>query len=262
MQNNYQILSQLFFNIQNNKSKFYQWNSSVELENYIREHLDKLNFENLSNDKDLKLKQIHNKELNINAQSTFDDIVKNWKTLKTQVLSKNNIELITNPFKALKNHFIVQPFGTQQFPDVLIFCNDYVFCLEFKSVSDLGGHKLPVWNSNLPKATAFYIFVQINKNITFFKGNDFLGNSTRIYFNTYFEWIKENDLLNQLKEKLSTYRLLSKSDENIFGLVPRIRKSFKYNLDFSTDKNITIFNQALNKKWEDNLIQFLYHFDD
>ncbi|VEU74172.1 Uncharacterised protein [Mycoplasmopsis citelli] len=184
------------------------------------------------------------------------------ENFKSSSVKQKQHRINSKSFKTLKNHFIIHPFGTQQFPDILIFCNDYVFCLEIKSISNLNKSSLPVWNSNLPKASSFYVYIQTNNNITFFKGEDFLGNSTRSYLNSFFDLIDEKQMLNDLKKKLSQHHLLSQSSENIFGLVPKIRKSFNYSLSFATNRNIGIFDNNLNKNWEDKLITFLRTFNE
>ncbi|VEU74173.1 Uncharacterised protein [Mycoplasmopsis citelli] len=79
MLNNYQILSELFLNIQNSKSKFYQSKSSKDFEDVMQRLLDSLNFVKLSNDKEYKLQHIYNKELMFDEKITYEQVEQKWK---------------------------------------------------------------------------------------------------------------------------------------------------------------------------------------
>ena len=66
--------------------------------------------------------------------------------------------------------FIIQPAGSQGFPDILIkdFCGRYV-AVECKSAKGT----CPVWNDNVPRETSIYIFCSESVNeTTIFMGRD------------------------------------------------------------------------------------------
>ncbi len=91
--------------------------------------------------------------------------------LKIEVIDKETEVSISNPFVHYKHHFITQPFGSQQYPDFLIFDNNQIVCIETKFSSVKKTH--PVWNSGLPRPNGIYIFGSYGrKDLTFFRGID------------------------------------------------------------------------------------------
>lgn len=91
------------------------------------------------------------------------------KKLRVLVVNdKNRQTNISNNFK-YKKHFIYQPFGSQNYPDFVLFLPNYLIPIEIKFSAKNSGR--PVWNSNLPKYEGFYIFGCYGQtDLTFFKG--------------------------------------------------------------------------------------------
>ena len=90
-----------------------------------------------------------------------------WQKLKEKV--KVGDELITNNFfKWTNKSFVYLPYGTQNYPDFLIFTDKHVIPLEVKSSSKEGVR--PMWNSHLPRKNGLYIFASFGKkDVTFFR---------------------------------------------------------------------------------------------
>lgn len=67
-----------------------------------------------------------------------------------------------------KYSFIHQPFGSQSFPDFIIFINGYMFHIECKS-----GKDIIKWNSGYPRKNSIYIFSSKKTDkTTIFFGDD------------------------------------------------------------------------------------------
>ncbi|WP_322902295.1 hypothetical protein [Mycoplasmopsis felis] len=189
-----------------------------------------------------------------------DTYTKKFTELRSQVLNKNNLEVILNPFKGyFKNDiyiYIYQPFGSQNFPDFLILTNNYVIPLEVKFSKRSKNSELPKWNSNIPKSNSIYLYANSKKQKPIvFLGDDFLGHETRILLNNYFDEFNQNEKTKNLLERI-------KKDENSynpFGLFPKIRTDFLYKDDFifhNQEKlNIFEFSQIMN--WKENVFAFL-----
>jgi hypothetical protein len=62
-----------------------------------------------------------------------------WQTLKKQVLQKGNNELIKNNFSAsTHNTYFRSPYGSQNFPDFLVFTSKYIIPIELKASKRTG----------------------------------------------------------------------------------------------------------------------------
>ncbi|MEA4134580.1 hypothetical protein VBM90_02050 [Mycoplasma sp. 2704] len=60
-------------------------------------------------------------------QMSETEIKEKWNSLKNEIQSKDRIELVENKFTKLNNFFIKQPFGSQNYPDFIIFTEKNVF---------------------------------------------------------------------------------------------------------------------------------------
>ncbi|MGL6097997.1 MAG: hypothetical protein ACRC0G_00090, partial [Fusobacteriaceae bacterium] len=65
------------------------------------------------------------------------------------------------------NTFICQPFGSQSYPDILIFKNNRIIPLEIKFSAT---NSKPMWNNSLPRQSGYYIMA-LSKEFTFIKGS-------------------------------------------------------------------------------------------
>ncbi|GAA9359002.1 hypothetical protein TH0628_01720 [Helicobacter pylori] len=180
-------------------------------------------------------------------------IDKRAKLVLNADLEKNHPETLKNPFSKLTSHFLYQPFGSQNYPDFLVFIFDYVVGIEIKfSKNDKGEKNLqtsrPMWNSNLPKPNAIYVYGVANADITFFKGLDILSYETREVLLKYFDTLDkdEESLKNALKDL-----------ENPFGFAPYIRKAYEHKKEFSNHHQIESFFSHNHILREQNVLEFL-----
>ncbi|GAA7525521.1 hypothetical protein MMM114_01480 [Helicobacter pylori] len=119
-------------------------------------------------------------------------LIKNRQYFFIKAHSKEALRIIHT------SHFLYQPFGSQNYPDFLVFICDYVVGIEIKfSKNDKGEKNLqtsrPMWNSNLPKPNAIYVYGVANANITFFKGSDILSYETREVLLKYFDTLDKDE---------------------------------------------------------------------
>lgn len=241
------------------KEKKFFATTGKQFEDNIKSLLSKHSIYEILKTKDFKtFCELENKNFK-EIESLFNDV-------KNKILDKNSVEIILNPFKRVINNFIFQPYGSQNFPDILIFIEKFIIPLEIKfSTKDIKNDfkKMPKWNSNIPKNSSLYIFSSQGNFITFFKGSDFIGDETRNLLYSYFDDINDNDKFEKILHKMNEFKNIpEKNNENPFGLHPYIRKDFTYNKKFSTSKliyknKISIFEYSKKMNWELNVINFL-----
>ncbi|AFX89094.1 hypothetical protein HPAKL86_00320 [Helicobacter pylori Aklavik86] len=135
----------------------------------------------------------------------------------------------------------------------MVFIFDGVVGIEIKfSKNDKGEKNLqtsrPMWNSNLPKPNAIYVYGVANLDITFFKGSDILSYETREILLKYFDTLDkdEESLKNALKDL-----------ENPFGFAPYIRKAYEHKKEFSNHHQIESFFSPNHILREQNVLEFL-----
>ncbi len=116
------------------KRKFFASSSTGEqFENKFRNELKK-HFSEINGDLTEELSHIEEKP-NKEIKTTFSQ-------LKKQVLEKNHPDTLKNPFSNLTSHFLYQPFGSQNYPDFLVFIFDYVVGIEIKFSKNDKGEKI------------------------------------------------------------------------------------------------------------------------
>ena len=147
-----------------------------------------------------------------------DILIKEWDLIKKHIVKdKLGNSFLDVPSKKLKKTFIYQPYGSQQFPDLIIFTENKIVPLEIKFSSRK--QKNPIWNSNVPKANAFYIFGSYGmKDLTFFCGNDIIVPEHRKSLYGFFTNIRE------LQKKAR--KNMPKLDKTNRGFTPYIRAAF------------------------------------
>lgn len=167
------MLKEVFNSIRKNKKDWLGVRHGKHLEDRLEEELRKNNFI------PLRLKLITDKN--------------QWQDLKKEVLQKGNNEIITNNFPNFTHHtYFRNPYGSQNYPDFLVFTSKYVIPIELKASKRVGIK--PMWNSNLPKANGLYIFASFGKHdITFFRGSDVIEEKLSNQLWNFFVEVKKNE---------------------------------------------------------------------
>lgn len=177
-----------------------------------------------------------------------------YKKIKKLILNKKSNETVENYLSdpQFKNCFIYQPYGKQNFPDFLIFTEKYIVALEIKYSTNK--NKSPMWNSNLPKGNAIYIFGSYGvKDIMFFKGSDILPAVERNLLVDFFEKTKEmeSNFKKEMKDKFKNGEI--KQDKGFFVYV---RRAYTQEKGINSDAETNYFKFSDRKQMEDNVIKF------
>ena len=103
------------------------------------------------------------------------------QTIKPHILNKLSDSLLVNQLGKdnpyYKNIIVHQPYGSQNYPDLLVF-SDYIVPVEPKFTKDKS--PVPMWNGNFPKDSGIYIFGQYgHRRLTYFVGRDVLSQEER-----------------------------------------------------------------------------------
>ena len=114
--------------------------------------------------------------------AAHDPVLREYlQEVKPHITNKLNTSLLvnklgeTNPY--YKNIIVHQPYGSQDYPDILVF-SDYLVPVEPKFTKDR--QPVPMWNGNFPKDSGVYIFGQYgNRRLTYFVGRDVLSRDER-----------------------------------------------------------------------------------
>lgn len=196
------------------------------------------------------------------TQSTVktDKILKEYiADIKTSILSKDKDTLLKNTLKdkvkgnQYINFFVCQPYGSQNFPDFLVFTNNSIFSIESKFGKN--NTTKPVWNSNLPKKQGIYIFGSFGKkDVTFFMGKDVLTDKEReLLLNIWNE--TDKSFKDWKTENKKLYK--SKTIDNKHGFVPYIRKAYDQNKTINKNAYLDYFNNPDRKDYEESVIDFI-----
>ncbi len=189
----------------------------------------------------------------LNVKDYKDNILSN---IKGQILDKEGTNFIQNTFASgeLKKAFFCQPYGSQQYPDFLVLTEKFIVPIEIKYSG--GKSCYPMWNSNLPKSNAFYIFGSYgNKDVTFFNGEDVLPSIER---GLLLEFHKNQ--VKPLEEKFKEY-IKNKIDEGYCtfkrGFNVYSRCAFEQNQISNKDAQINYFTADDRESIEQNSLALL-----
>lgn len=229
------MLNKLFEELRNNKKKFMNSSDGKQFENRIMVCLESVHFNPIYKD------MFDTKELK-----------EEYAKIKKMIINKKSDAFVTNTVKdKFKNKYIYQPYGSQNFPDFLIFTEEHIVALEIKYATKMA--KCPMWNSNLPKANAFYIFGSYNLgDIMFFYGNDILPQEERIMLLNFFDDIKkaEDEFKSKVKELYNKEKI--KNDK---GFMVYVRKAYSQGKQINKFAETDYFNFTNRKELEDNVIK-------
>ena len=66
-----------------------------------------------------------------------------WQALKKEILQKGNNEIIKNNFPNFTHHTYLRiPYGSQNYPDFLVFSSQYIIPIELKSSKRTGSRPM------------------------------------------------------------------------------------------------------------------------
>ena len=221
------MLKEIFISIQKNKDDWLGIRQGKHLEDRLEEELRRNNFI------PLRLKLIENKN--------------QWQALKKEILQKGNNELIKNNFStSTHNTYFRSPYGSQNFPDFLVFTSKFIVPIELKASKRTGSK--PMWNSNLPKANCIYIFASFGKqDITFFRGIDVIEEKLSSQLWNFFIEVK--------KAEKKFIQSLAPSER---GWKPYIRVAFEQVKSLLLPKGgLDYFQHPRRKEIESKLLEWL-----
>ncbi|WP_295295974.1 type II restriction endonuclease [uncultured Brachyspira sp.] len=229
------MLKDIFIDIINNKKEWLKSKKGNEFEDRFETSLKRYGF-------------------NRRAKEDIDNIL---SSIKKNILDKKSDSLIDNTYaledRSMEHCFVCQPYGSQEFPDFLIFASKKIIPIEIKYSS--GKSSKPMWNSNLPKANAIYIFGSYKlSDVTFFLGRDVLSMEERIELIGFFESNAkrlEEEFRKEMRNKLNNTNY--KFDR---GFDVYIRIAYEQNKNINKEANIDYFSHKDRIKCEENVIEF------
>ena len=184
------------------------------------------------------------------------DISKELKLIKSEVLNDFNKNTILNRFNDKDNmvdFFVSQPFGSQSYPDFLIFTKNYIVPIEIKYSSDKS--KKPMWNGNVPKANGIYIFGNNSyQDFTFFKGIDILPNKEK---EKLFKFWEETIINYENYRKDAKQLFENKSLDIEYGFDVYPRKTFQQNKQVNGLATLDFFNNPKRQELENLTLKYL-----
>ena len=171
-------------------------------------------------------------------KDVFADI-KNRIQPKTLRSSEEN----TTSFKA---HFIFQPYGSQDYPDLLIFYGDRLIAVEIKFSKSQQGK--PMWNSGAPRPTGIYVFGAYERaDLTFFMGGSVL--EPEIAQEMHDEWDKVQDEVRAFNAR--------RTNQQRYGFHLYARKAFDQNKATNPEAITDFFENPYRETLENEVIAYL-----
>lgn len=177
--------------------------------------------------------------------------------IKPAIQAKKGSTLLNNTLKQkgpqYTNFFIAQPYGSQDFPDFLIFTEDKIYSVESKFVK--GEACKPVWNGNLPKMDGIYIFGSyVKQEVVFFRGEDILPESERV---TLLEIWEETD--KSLEEWMAKNRkeIIDGTVLSSYGFAPYVRKAYQQTKKNNSEAILDFFKNAEKEDLKDKVISWI-----
>ena len=178
---------------------------------------------------------------------TKEDYKDTLKNIKKDILEKTNLQFIENT-TTKRNHFVMEPFGSQSYPDIIIFSKKLV-SIEIKFTEH---HKpSPFWNSGIPRLNGVYIFGSYDlRDLTFFLGQDTID-------------LDELKLINDCNEK--TDKIIEDFNKNKlknqkYGFHIYNRKAYQQGLKYNKEAITNFFDNKDREKLENKVLNFLSNF--
>lgn len=196
----------------------------------------------------------------VSKKAIDDDLAKFLASIKRDILQKDYTKLCENSLyksnptrKDYANFYIWQPHGSQNFPDFLVFCEEYIFAIETKFSKEKQAK--PMWNSNIPKQNSIYIFANHEfLDLTFFLGHDVIGDDERAELLAFWD---ETDKEHEKWEKEFIKKLKSKSVTNDYGFNTYVRKAYDQNKSLNENAILDFFKNPKRVDLENSVIEFI-----
>lgn len=233
-------LSELFVDLRDNKRAYLDSTESVEfddsmhgvnrragtggvaLENRISAQLDKSGFVCIAKD-------------DVDA----------FARVKKMIHNRTNVADVENICPRFGRHYMPQPFGSQNYPDFLVFCGKRIFGMETKYSKSTNGK--PVWNSGLPRLNGIYIFGALaRRDLTFFRGSDILSAADAARLHEFFKELKTSET--EFNENMR---------EQPYGFAAYIRKAFDQKKSINPHAVTDMFTNPRRTELENAVIERL-----
>lgn len=228
------MLKEVFEDIRINKNDWLKSNTGVDFEDRFESSLKKYGF-NRKSKEDKNIKSILN-------------------SIKHDIQNKTGENYIDNVYikedKSMGDCFVRIPYGSQNFPDFLIFTKKKIVPVEIKYSAN--SSTSPMWNSNLPKANAIYIFGSYGKrDVTYFLGEDVLPMKERKALLNFFTKIKtlESKFRKIMKEKMEEDGIFFDRGFNVY-----IRRAYEQNKAINSLAKTDYFSHKDRSVIEKNVI--------
>lgn len=165
-----------------------------------------------------------------------------WRQIKREVLEKTNDKPVINTAKFQQN-FLVGPYGSQNYPDILLFENQFIIPFELKF--SRGGATKPVWNSGLPRPNGIYIFGSTKENeVTFFLGRDVISPEDAKALHDHLNWVQN---------KTGEYNKTRMAAQP-YGFAAYVRKAFEQKKTINKNAVTNFFTNKHKETLERNTI--------
>lgn len=151
-----------------------------------------------------------------------------------------------NPLQ-YRRHYIFQPYGSQQYPDVVIFDEDRVISTELKF--SRGEEGKPMWNGGLPRPNGVYVFGSYGRmDITYFRGGDILTADEVATLHGFFDGPlrRQQGLFNRDRMAGQAY-----------GFAAYVRKAFDQNQQHNPDAVTNFFDNPQREALQQAVLAYL-----
>ena len=182
----------------------------------------------------------------------------NFTHLKECVLDKLGTSLLFLSDFGMKDinindSYLIQPYGSQEYPDFLVFTNNHILPIELK-YSKKSATK-PMWNGNLPKHNGIYVLASNGKkDVTFFTGNDVLEHEERKELVKFWENKRQesDEHTSYLKDKTESGDYKFSRGFNIY-----IRETYSQSASINSEAQLNYFTANDREEIEDSVISFM-----
>ena len=169
-----------------------------------------------------------------------------WKDIRETLLLKHMVKLRDNQY-GHEREFMVQPNGSQNYPDFLVFEDQKLVCIEVKFNVNKTGK--PVWNSGLPRPNGIYVLGSYpRKDVTFFVGIDVVSMQDTKELHDFFD-----GELSEYKERFNA----SNWKNQPYGFSVYIRKTFEQNKKNNPSAIVDFYSNPNRLELEENVFRLL-----